>query len=210
MRDPSRDRDGVMTTHFVYITYIILWIAATTQRDLIGKVEDKDQKLALRYSSLILSFFALEAYLNHLGQRIRPQIWQNERAYFSGRKAINGRKYRGVLGKLEYLAQECSCPFDGSERPMSTIKILKEFRDLVAHGKTEDKTIDESCRIGERPPIRKGRITKHVEAEFVDRALQDVENLIQGLHQGALKAFPESELEECAFGMHFWQLTQIE
>lgn len=63
---------------------------------------------------LLLQYFTLEAFLNFLGENIRPTIWKKERQYFN-KNAFHDR--RGTLGKFWYLAEELRCEeyFDSGE-----------------------------------------------------------------------------------------------
>lgn len=67
-----------MTTHYISRTYIDLWTAVELHVRLESKTQDKDERLAARISSLVFAFFTLEAYLNHLGAKARPDLWEGK------------------------------------------------------------------------------------------------------------------------------------
>ena len=92
-----------MTTQYISRTYRDLWTAVKILIRMETATGNKDERLALRLSILTQLFFALEAYINHLGTRIAPDIWANERNNFNGRTEISGRRYPGPIGKIEYL-----------------------------------------------------------------------------------------------------------
>lgn len=77
-------------------------------------------------SSLMFSAFTLEAYMNHLGSA-KIEYW-NE---------IESIRY---LDKLKVLYLNLGLEFDKSRRPLQTIISLVKFRNLMAHGKTENIT----------------------------------------------------------------------
>jgi hypothetical protein len=80
-----------------------------------------------RMACMIMLAFAFEASINVVGQK-RAKNW-NERARFK-------KKINRVLAALEIKA-------DFSSRPYSSIELLKEFRDLVAHGKPIEMEFNE-------------------------------------------------------------------
>lgn len=82
--------------------------------------------------TMIFAFHAFEAYLNYVGDRLAPHVWKDERNYF--RK----EPYRGFDGKIRKVLELCEIAEpDRLTRPYSTVWLLKDLRDLIAHGKTE-------------------------------------------------------------------------
>ena len=48
----------------------------------------------------LMSFFAFEGLLNHVGEELFAETWDQERTFFLG------PEYQGTLGKFDYLANE--------------------------------------------------------------------------------------------------------
>lgn len=74
-------------------------------------------------ASILFSAFTFEAYLNHLGS-IKIKHWDEiERI--------------SVLSKYSVLCKEFDIQVNKGGRPFQTIKKLFEFRNSIAHGKSE-------------------------------------------------------------------------
>ena len=74
-------------------------------------------------SSVMLTAFALEAYLNHVGPRVL-QCW-------------DGLEKLSPLGKLDLLCEILGVVFPKDKRPRNTLNELIKFRNSLAHGQTE-------------------------------------------------------------------------
>ena len=137
----------------------------------LAKTEEVGSMYAL-VSSLIFSAFAMEAYLNHLGN-LREKEWDKvERSY----------------SKLEKLKKFCKCAnltVDQKARPYITVTEIFRFRDQMAHGKTTIDEIsfefDQIDDFSLRPAIE-NRWQLLVKIERADEAVHDVEHLIKVLH----------------------------
>ena len=82
--------------------------------------------------AMIFAFHAFEAYLNYAGEKVAPEIWQDERSYFKN------DPYRGFDGKMRKVLELVGLPEpDRLVKPYSTVWLLKGFRDLIVHGKFE-------------------------------------------------------------------------
>jgi len=80
--------------------------------------------------AMVFALHALEAYLNFVGERIAPDIWKDEREYF--RKT----PYRGFDGKVRKVLELSGLAEPSRDvRPYSTVWLLKDLRDLIAHAK---------------------------------------------------------------------------
>lgn len=85
--------------------------------------------------AMVFAFHALEAYLNFIGERLAPDVWADERRYF-------GRSdYQGFAGKLKKVLElvGMAAP-EKTTRPYSTVWLLKNLRDQIAHARTERYT----------------------------------------------------------------------
>ena len=82
--------------------------------------------------AMVFAFHAFEAYLNFIGEKLAPDVWANERQYF-------GRgEYQGFAGKLKKVLElvGMTAP-EKTTRPYSTVWLLKNLRDQIAHARTE-------------------------------------------------------------------------
>jgi hypothetical protein len=80
-------------------------------------------------TALLMAYTAFEAFVNFCGFILFPNLWANERTYFSGKNS-------GIEAKLSKL-QEKLPEFDWQKgkRPYQTIRQLKKLRDSMVHGK---------------------------------------------------------------------------
>jgi hypothetical protein len=145
-------------------------------------------------SSLVLTAFAFEAYLNHAGDAC-VENWANlERL--------------GPLEKLRRLSLtfkvDLGCK---GERPLQTLRELIKVRNVLAHGRSETLTPEPTLlpidapdfdeRMRERPTTF---WEKHIlKPDFAARAREDVERVLGALHA----ARPDPDKERLFhFGFH--------
>lgn len=128
-------------------TYVTLWTAFRHLKRMYEQAwadpDMKDEALALRLAALNMSFFSLEAFLNHLIQAIRPDVWSDERKCFSGRSSVDGEKYYGPLGKLQFVHVLCGIDYDEDADAIQTAAEIKKLRDMMAHGQTYEEEPDD-------------------------------------------------------------------
>ena len=200
-----------MTTRYISRTYIDLWTSVEIHVRLESETKDKDARLAARLSALVFAFFSLEAYLNHLGIKMRPDLWEGEkeREYFSGRNKIDGHRYYGPIGKLQFLYLKCGLIYDETSDEMQTIRKLKQFRDILAHGKTEEAALPVSCAPDEMPYLIVPEVWQYVQSDLREAAYAHVRIVVERLHKAALAAFPDIGLEPAAFVSSFFQVTDM-
>lgn len=133
-------------------------------------------------AAMVFAFHTLEAYLNFVGDRLAPSIWQDERNF--------KYPYSGFAGKLKKILELCSITEpDRSKRPYSTIWRLKDLRDLIAHGKPEkfSDIVDHSP--DEEPSLYKEPFNGLVTHENACYAVEDIKSFIDMIHSAA-KAKP--------------------
>jgi len=94
-------------------------------------------------SSALLTAFAFEAYLNHIGPQI-VACWESlERL--------------PPLSKFALLCELMKVEFQKGQRPRQTIEELIDFRNTMAHGRTEVLTPEDTHRdINDRPDLSLG------------------------------------------------------
>lgn len=199
-----------MGTHYSSRTYRVIWTAVEIHKRMGGVATDKDERLALRFSTMLLLFLALESYLNHVGERIASEVWADERNYFNGRNLLGGQRYLGSIGKYEYLQTQCRIPEGSVSTEKATLKELKDFRNMLAHGKTEEGVTSYSCKIGDPLEPHLPEIWALINSDLLERSLPAVKFLMCHLHAAALVVFPDSSLEPSPFtGPPFSQITDI-
>ena len=126
-------------------------------------------------ASLIFTAFALEAFLNHIGQNIF-KCWEDlERLSPSG--------------KLNLIAEKLEIEKDDGKRPFQTVIELLRFRNEVAHGKTVylksedqitvlDDKFDQHMQESLQTPWQQYCSLKNAE-----RAREDVEEICRIIHK---------------------------
>ena len=111
-------------------SYEILWRAAHTA---LSMAEIKDPCIRadhLSIHSILTAFLAFEGFINFVGDEIAPEIWSKEREFFSG------KKFRGVVGKIEYLFTLFpNKELQKEKEPYLTFRRVKETRDNLAHNR---------------------------------------------------------------------------
>jgi len=121
--------------------------------------------------ALVFSAFTIEAYLNHLGEKIIP-FWLTIERNLSPSK------------KLEIIAVQLAKPIDYGHRPFQSFKSIFQLRDFLAHGRTEF-VAEESIQIlsdGDKPELPKAKWQKEVTVENVQRYFDDTKEIIEYLH----------------------------
>ena len=96
-----------------------------------SRLQNNDQKgIAFDHMAfLVLSAFAFEARINFLGKKLITD-WK-ERSPFHVKVA-------NVFSAVEIKQQS-------NQRPFSTLKTIKDFRDTLAHGKPEETVVEEEA-----------------------------------------------------------------
>lgn len=128
-------------------------------------------------SAMLFSFLTFEAYLNFVGEKLRPEFWANERKNFR----------HGVLEKARLIFEVCELPaLSEADEAYATIVRLKALRDKLAHGKTV-KLHEEVVHTEDAPPEFTGHDPLHVEVnkEAALTALRHTEELIRRVHEAA-------------------------
>lgn len=153
-------------------TYAYLCTAAYDALEKASNI--KEGSLYQTMSSLIFSAFALEAYLNHVGEK-KLEFW-------------NDIERIKPLSKLRVLYVYLGLDFDTSKRPIQTVIQVFKFRNFMAHGKTEK--VEGKGTI--KTPTRNSA-ENLVEAEWekfcnqkeAERAFEDVKIIIKTLCEAA-------------------------
>jgi hypothetical protein len=148
-------------------------------------------------SSIVLTAFAFEAYLNHVGPQVLS-CWES-------------LEKLSPDAKLALLCEtmNVSLPGTESERPLQTIRQLLDFRNTLAHGRS--KTIMPKPRridIDKLEAVRADPVLSHWErliknSDFAKRAREDVETVLQHLQA----ARPEPKEGLFSLSTRSWSAT---
>lgn len=178
-------------------TYAELWHASRCVL-LAGQKEAKGSNWQF-LSSAILTAFAFEGYLNHIGVQLDMDWERVER--------------EPPLTKFDWICQRLNIEFPKGKRPRQTLEELFKFRSDLAHPRTvqiapaatmrdlNDK-LDE--HLGERPLAHWEQLIKT--DDFAMRAREDVEAILGVVH----KHLPDPQHELFALGMSLSSATPLE
>ena len=141
-------------------------------------------------SSIILSAFCIEAYLNHIGSELLP-YWDDE-----------VKKGLSIQNKLKIICHHINLVPDFSRRPFQSFNQIVKFRNIMAHATTE-KISDKGTQIirdGERVSHPETWWEKHSNLKFAKQWLADTNFIITTIHQsGGQEGIPFGIL---GFGTH--------
>lgn len=180
---------------FEIYNHRILWAAAERNVALANDPNNQDAKF-FALGSMFLFFAAFEGYLNWLGTRIAPEVWKEEREFFSR------SPFKGTLGKYRFLATILRLPDpDPSQGPFQTATDLLKLRDMVAHPKSEAGERSVKCRKGDFPQHYQSELEKKVSADAATRARDHLKELADALHCEANEAYSGNIHESEAFGV---------
>lgn len=124
-------------------------------------------------SSLLLTAFTFEAYLNHLGSK-KIKFWDE----------IDSIK---VMDKYSVLCKEFEIVPDFSQQPCQTIKALFKFRNSIAHGKSKILKETKSVSSQDDPYTHEPKTEweEYCKLKNAKRAKEDVSEVIKELHKKA-------------------------
>lgn len=84
------------------------------------------------FTAMTMAYFCYEAFLNHVLLHTAPEIFANEKEFFSK------PAYKGIEGKLKKVCEVAGIDFPNrGDTTYQQVRLLKTLRDFVAHGKTE-------------------------------------------------------------------------
>ncbi len=179
-----------MTKKRTVHTYAELWHASRCVLE--TGVRDERGSSWQFLSSIVLTAFTFEAYLNHVGPTVLRCWGELERL--------------PPWAKFELLCEQLSVLFpDGpGKRPLQTLVELLEFRNAIAHGRSETIAPAPMLRdvndkldgyLGERPLAHWERLIQT--DAFAKRAREDIEVTLTKIHD----ARPEPKEPLFTFGM---------
>jgi hypothetical protein len=169
--------------------YASLWHASQCVLER-GTEKEKDASSQF-LSSIVLTAFAFEAYMNHVGKTL-PICWQ----------CFERLPTRDKLLKISELL---GVEFKRGERPFKTLQTLKNFRDVMAHGKTDDIKEESVAPIELAEDLISQGLFKEWEQqittqEFAKLVRADVEEILTKIH--AARPDPKENLFSFGLGFH--------
>lgn len=156
-------------------TYAELWQASRVLCDIAHEAESGSTWTSL--SSILLTTFTLEAYLNHIG----PKLFST----WDRLEVLSPR------AKLDIILEKTGTSLPAGSGLLQTVDQLLRFRNTLAHGKTHTLEPDDELRSASSNVDRhlwKGPKTeweKLCTPAFAKRARTHVEKLVHKLHDGA-------------------------
>lgn len=152
-------------------TYALMW--ATSSFLLKKGQEDLRGSYHQFKASLVFTAFTLEAYLNHIGEKIFS-CWQ---------------KYerKPPKKKLKKIAKHLGVKVDYRKTPWKVMNDLFEFRNTIAHGKSGKIEIEKEVPLDEFSDEQFGELhltdwEKYCTPKNAERAREDVNEIIEVLH----------------------------
>jgi len=103
-----------------------MWLIVEQHAEL-AKTHERDWSIP-SLIAMVFAFHAMEAYLNYVGVRLAPEIWQKEREYF---------RITGFKGKLREVMELSGLNWEPGKRPLQTVLGLEKLRNAIAHGRPE-------------------------------------------------------------------------
>jgi len=124
-------------------------------------------------SSLLMTAFTFEAYMNHLGQKTL--------AFWDDIDSIR------VMDKYSVLCKHFSHNTDFGKRPYQTLSSLFKFRNAIAHGRSELLEKQALVSIDSDPHEHAPRTKweEYISDDNAERARQDISKIIGELHEAA-------------------------
>ncbi|WP_137936572.1 hypothetical protein [Chitinivorax sp. B] len=180
-------------------TYSELWHASDCVLE--RGVEEPKGSTWQFLSSVILTAFSFEAYLNHVGPVVFECWPELERL--------------SPWGKLELICETLKVDFPEGQgkRPLQTVIKLLSFRNTMAHGRSQELRPKQVLRdindgldnfLGEIPLTDWERLIK--DSTFVNQVREDVKAVLEKIHSA--RPEPKELLFSFGHGVHSAELTQ--
>ncbi len=133
---------------------------------------DTDREwLNFAITARVFAFHTIEAYCNLILEILDHKTFLEEKTYFTKRD--------GVMGKIAHVMNLMDIVPEKGKRPFTTIRELKTYRDLIAHGKSESQSEKVIHPLGTDAPYPRPKWLKLLmPKEKRLAALSDVEELL--------------------------------
>lgn len=147
-------------------------------------------------SSIILSAFCIEAYLNHIGSELLP-YWDEDI-----------KKGLSIKNKLTIICHHLNFAPDYSRPPFHSFKDIIKYRNLMAHAITEKVTYKgtQTVRDYEKVQLPETWWEKHTNLKDAKRWLDDTESMIIEIHNATESDFPAFGL--LSLGSHLGKIIE--
>jgi hypothetical protein len=175
-------------------THKLLWRCCLRQVEEAEKAaEESYGSFYFEITAMLMAYMTFESYLNFLGDRLAPDIWENERDFF------NKKPYKGIEGKLKKILEIIKCTeLKKGAKPYQTIIKLRHLRDYLSHGKPDKYTKTIMHRKGEAPNLFHSNLDRIAPLGAMKSSIEDVEAFINWLHEKAKKVGDEFWLDRSA------------
>ena len=155
-------------------TYRTIWLVATHLHQ--AARAGATDKFTARMAALILLDAAYEGFLNHLIERLYPQVWAQERTFF------RGPPFEGTLGKTAFLAVGVGLELQRGSRPHRTVAELHAWRNDLVHPKSLRARGRSRADAYARKPARVEPVAfTKLRPRFAEECFDDVEALADSL-----------------------------
>lgn len=182
---------NITSGQYVSFAHRLLW--DSSQRHLAIATERPGDSWMLHLSAGLLAAAAFEAYLNYLGEEILPDVWANERSFFST------TPYQGTGGKLKGIAEELEWSLPPkSRKPLSGVIELQSLRDKMVHARPKRENYRRVHKEGKFAPFPATWLYREAPEKRVRALVADVDAFAVSLHNAVL----ESEFRNVVFGSH--------
>jgi hypothetical protein len=183
-----------------------LWNGALTLKQIADETA-AEMRLGWVYPRLgaaLFQYFALEAFLNYVGEQVAPTEWKNERRYFGD------SEYRGTTGNLDSLLAKLDLEptYPRGKRPYNTITKLVQGRHGVVHPRPE--------RFRKKVRTTKGgmdmvdaRIYQLARPGFFERVKEDVESICDAILAKAEPRLPHGRAARRGRAFHGSATVQV-
>lgn len=152
-----------------------LWQCAKSHQEYAENIMNGRKSFDL--STMLLAYFTYEAYLNFVGDRFDPGVWNKEKEFF------NQKDYYGIEGKLKRISEKAgNFELNKSRRPYQTIRLLVRFRSSVVHGKILKYNESIEHHKDHKPDLWPKDAFEFVTSNNASKAIQDVEEFIEYIH----------------------------
>lgn len=181
----------VTTGRYESYAHKLLWESSC--RHFALAVANPEDSWFLHLSAGLLAAAAFEAYLNYVGEEMLPQVWQQERAFFSQ------QQYKGTFGKLKRIAEEIGWELPRKDRqPLSGVIELQSLRDKMVHGRSVRVEYKKTHRSDQWPQLPGGWLAAETRPQKIQHLVARVEEFTVSLHTAIL----HSEFQHCVIGAH--------
>ncbi len=200
MKKRFKNDDYLVRKESTVVMYSELWHASGCLLE--KAIENSKRSSWLYLSSIIMSAFTFEAYLNHIND-----------SYLKIKDKINEFEEMSPINKLIMVSKELKIEseFDKSRRPFQTIKSLYKFRNFFAHGKSlkmySEYTTSQSKVNYETENYPKNEWIRKIEdSKFAELVREDIDKSIRIIHS---EINDVDKGEVFSFGYNFVDISKI-